>query len=67
MQRHLVTDAEKLIRHWLKGANYDVGLHVRTDDSRGFESGSIIPLERMFVLGIAEAGGNGPVVSKTRG
>lgn len=37
---------------WIKGANYNFGLHVQVDVSRG--GGSIIPFERMFALGIAE-------------
>lgn len=36
----------------MKGANYDFGLHVQVDVSRG--GGSIIAFERMFALGIAE-------------
>lgn len=45
--------------HWTKAANYDVVLHVRADDSRGFEGESIIPLERMFALGVAEGAETG--------
>lgn len=47
-----VADRKGINLYRWKGANYDFGLHVQVDVSRG--SGSIIAFERMFALEIAE-------------